>query len=177
MGFLFIFLIYGFVFALGIANYVLQAVGMYRLAQYRKHKSPWWAWVPIANWLLLGDLTDDFVLLKKNVTGRKLVYIMLGIYCSLFVGVLLLVVVCTAGAIMQETVLEPAFIIFILIFYIFFVIAMLAMMVALYILYYYFYRTYKPENAALYLILSIFFSVAIPIIIFYLGNQVKRKIY
>lgn len=171
--FLFIFLIYGLMFALCIASYVLQAVGMYRLAQYRKHKSPWWAWVPIANWLLLGDLTDDFILFKKNITGRKLVYIILGIYCSLLVAMVFLLLVCAVGAIMQE----PLLIIFILIFYIFFIIAMLAMLAALYILYYYFYKTYKPENAALYLILSIFFSVSVPIIIFYLGNEVKRRIY
>ena len=164
---------YGIIFLVSIGFYVLEALGLYWLAQYREHKSPWWAWVPIASWLLMGDLTDEFTLFKKKFTGRKIIYWFLAGYGVVFVAAVLFGICVALGVISQE----PVLLVLILLFYLLLFAVLMSMMVLLYILCYNFYKTYKPENASLYLILSIFFSISIPIIIFSMGNEMRKKFY
>lgn len=47
------------VLAFGVLTYVLQALGMYRMAERRGLPNPWMAWVPFTNMWLLGSIADD----------------------------------------------------------------------------------------------------------------------
>lgn len=52
-------LIYLLIFCVGIADYVVSSLGVYKLASKRQIEKPWWAWVPVVNDLLLGKITED----------------------------------------------------------------------------------------------------------------------
>ena len=50
------FVIYLAMIGLGITGYVLQALGMYRIAERRGIHRPWLAWIPVANSWVLGSI-------------------------------------------------------------------------------------------------------------------------
>lgn len=58
--FLLLMLFYLSIFGLSIASYVMQALSLYTLADRRQIKNPWMAWIPYANYWLLGCLADDY---------------------------------------------------------------------------------------------------------------------
>jgi len=51
-----------------LALYVLQALGLYTIAQRRGIKNPWLAWIPFGSAWILGAICDDF---KTRRTGKK----------------------------------------------------------------------------------------------------------
>ena len=55
-------------YAVSIALYVLQALGLYAIAQRRGIARAWLAWVPIGNLWLLASIADDF---KQKTRGKK----------------------------------------------------------------------------------------------------------
>jgi len=58
---------------LGIAAYVLFALGLYALAKHRAIDRPWLAWLPIGNLWILGCLADQYrkIVLGKEKTNSK----------------------------------------------------------------------------------------------------------
>ena len=55
-------------YAVSIALYVLQALGLYAIAQRRGIARAWLAWVPIGNLWLLASIADDF---KQKTRGKQ----------------------------------------------------------------------------------------------------------
>ena len=51
---------YGIVILGGIALYVLQALGLYTLAQRRGIRKSWFAWIPVLSLWTLGSLSDQY---------------------------------------------------------------------------------------------------------------------
>ena len=45
---------------IGIALYVLQALGLYTIANRRGIEHPWLAWIPVGSLWLLGDIADSY---------------------------------------------------------------------------------------------------------------------
>ena len=52
-------LIYLLIFGVGIADYVVSSIGLYKLASKRQIEKPWFAWLPVVGDLLLGRVTED----------------------------------------------------------------------------------------------------------------------
>lgn len=53
-------------FLLGIAAYVLLAIGLYAIAKRRGIHHPWMAWVPVLNVWILGSIADQYRYVTKG---------------------------------------------------------------------------------------------------------------
>ena len=66
-------LVYFVLFAYLIANYVIRAIGLYRIAKQSRAQNPWLAWVPYADLYLLGKITGDVSLGKRRLEEHQFV--------------------------------------------------------------------------------------------------------
>lgn len=76
-------LIYLLIIGIGIADYIVTSLGVYRLASRRQIQRPWWAWIPVVNDLLLGRITEDCD--ARNGRKRKWSTVML-VLSLIYVG-------------------------------------------------------------------------------------------
>lgn len=155
-------IVYFLLMGVSIVSYVLGALGSYRIAKRRGIHHAWLAWVPVGNAWLLGSLSDHYQYVAKHkVTKRRKVLLTLSIIMmalSLVTGV-----VAGVSAALDGTALAIALVVFA-----YFIILGLsiAVMVISFIAYYDLFQSCKPEYAVLFLILGIFFSVALPFFVF-----------
>ena len=90
----FYFLLLFFVFAIGIASYVLSSLGLYTVAERRKLRHPWLAWIPIGNAWLLGSISDQYQYVAKGkVKNRRKILLALNVaivvaYIGWFVSII-----------------------------------------------------------------------------------------
>lgn len=75
-------LVYFVLFAYLIANYVIRAIGLYRIAKQSGAQNPWLAWVPYADLYLLGKITGDVSLGKRRLKNTSLWLILIPIGIS-----------------------------------------------------------------------------------------------
>lgn len=61
------------VFAIAIVIYVLASLGLYKLAQNAGIENPWLAWIPIANLYILGKLAKTVKIGSFEVPSLELV--------------------------------------------------------------------------------------------------------
>lgn len=166
---------------LGIATWVLSAVAVYVIARRRGLNKPWLAWVPVLNVWLLGSLSDQYqyVVKRKNTSRRKWLLVL-----NLLLPVLYGTVIGFACA-----ALMPAA------YGIYWDKLMVALGVALplagvavaaavirFVALYDVYRSLDPNNAVLFLVLSIFFGVTEPFFLFFnrdkdAGMPPRRQIF
>ncbi len=183
--------IWGIVLVIGLAVFILQAFGLYSLSKNAGYDKPWLAFIPVANTYLLGSLSDgaNLRIKGKRTNNRKL---LLGLHIGLAALVFLLVVLFIAiiaspsanmysysydapygyygshdyqyNASMLPLSLLPILLLLI-------VPLTIVAAVFTYIALYSIYKAYSPENAEMYLVLSILISLAQPIILFCLRNK------
>ena len=55
-----------FALLVGLALYVLRAVGLYKLAKNRAIRCAWLAWVPVASDWILGSVSDQYQYVVKG---------------------------------------------------------------------------------------------------------------
>lgn len=163
--------IYAIMIAVSIAAYVLNSLGMYTIAKRRNISNPIFAWIPVANVWLLGAIADDYDEKVKGVKKKSRV-LLLSLYlafCAAFVllivGVVVFAIVGATQYYAEETVVAGMIIIMMVGYLAIFAVA-IVMSVFQYIAYYKLFKSCHPDNAVVYLILSIFISMALPIIIF-----------
>ena len=79
---------YGIVILGGIALYVLQALGLYTLAQRRGIRKSWFAWIPVLSLWTLGSLSDQYryVVRHQFRSRRKWLLILSLVGCVLGVA-------------------------------------------------------------------------------------------
>lgn len=154
--------------AFGIACYVLESLGMYTIAKRRGIHNPWLAWIPVGNVWILGSISDQYqYVVKGRVRNRRKVLL------GLCIGSVVLAVISIpayVGMAVSEvlgngtlsTGLGAVFVVNQLLTAVGIVAAVFQ-----YIAYYDLYMSCNPENAVLYLVLSILFSVAMPFFIFF----------
>lgn len=53
-------LIYLLVFGIAVANYIMNSLGLYKIAERRQIPNPWMAWLPFTNDWLVGSIADDY---------------------------------------------------------------------------------------------------------------------
>ena len=131
-----------FFFLIGIAMYVLGALGLYTMAQRRQLENAWVAWVPVAQLYILGKLIQSLRIGSFEVPQIELVLPGFAV-AGVFLGMIPVI-----GQI----------------------VALVSMVVSLFALYKLF-SMYRPDQATLYLILSIVLPFMGPVFIFLMRND------
>ena len=171
----------------GIAAYVLTALAIYTVSCRRGLSKPWLAWIPVINCWLLGSLSDQYqyVVKGENKSKRKWLLWLNVIKAVLVLSVAVLAAVAAAGAFfhisdaaVMRSVAGPVLGILGLL------LPLAAVTIALYVIRYMalfdVYRSLDPDNAVLYLVLSILFSPTEPFFLFFnrekdLGMPPRKK--
>ena len=165
-----ILLVYLLMLAFGVVSYVLNSVGMYRIAKRRGIHHAWLAWLPVGNAWLLGSISDHYqYVVKQNTTKRRKIMLTLGIVCAVcaIVYVIGALVISTADVVSYGMGLEIGLMV---LWGFFGVVGTFGVGIALavfcYIAYFDLFRSCKPKNDVLFLVLSIVFKVTLPFFVF-----------
>ena len=144
-----------------IAVYVFTALSLYTIARCRGISAPWLAWVPVANLWVLGSISDQYRYLTQGQMKHKRVTLLIWecVSCAMLAGVVVSAFLAVAGESVQAIVTLLSLVLVMLVVAI--VYAVLYFM-ALYDVY----ASCDPQNAALYLVLSIFFRFLVPVFLF-----------
>ena len=152
-----------------LVMYVLNAVGLYRIAKRRGIHHAWLAWVPIGcNWLL-GSISDHYqYVAKQKVTSKRKILLILSlclIVCLFVLAGGVVAIVVAAGSSMNASIALG--VVLLLIAYLGMMGLAIAITVFCYIAYYDLFRSCKPGNAVLFLVLSILFNVTLAFFVFF----------
>jgi len=167
---------------LGIAAYVLRALGLYTIAKRRGINHPWMSWVPVLDLWVLGCISDQYQYVVKGKDKNKRKWL-LGLNIAMAVIYVVFFVFCgvaVAGAIsgvtgsMGEEKLVAALmgpVMSMLVCLIPLAVIAIAVLVIRYIAMYDLYTSCSPQNNVLFLVLSIFFRVTEPFFLFFIRNK------
>ena len=164
----FYFLAMGF----SLVLYVLNAVGVYRIAKRRGIHHPWLAWVPIGGSWVLGSIADQYqyVVNQKKTSRRKILLILsvvaLVVCIPLMGGAVLLLINGDA-----EGASFALGIALMVVAYLALMGLAIAITVFSYIAYYDLFRSSKPGKEVMFLVLGIIFNVTLPFFVFSCGNS------
>jgi hypothetical protein len=170
--------------AFSVAKYVLHALGLYVVAKRRGIRNPWLSWIPIAEAWILGSLSDQYQYVKKGkIRNRRKVLLGLEIGTVVSLLVILGSIISMAGSEFYagagDMLLGASLATLLLGYFALFIVAVVAA-VFLYIAYYDYFVSCEPNNAVLYLVLSILIPVTLPFFIFFsrkkdLGMPPKKQ--
>ncbi len=166
----------------GIVSYVLTSLALYTIAKRRGINHPWLAWIPVANYWLIGSLSDQYqyVVRGRNCSKRKWLLILeilsyaLAVAAMIFAGTMLVQVVAAAmggsgEAYLMDIVLGSLMRILGV------CLPLLGIGIAVAIIYYMalydIYKSMDPSNCVLFLVLSILFGVTQPFFLFFNRNK------
>lgn len=159
----------GVVPLVSLAIYVFTALSLYTIAQRRGLHCPWLAWIPVANLWLMGSLSDQYRYLTKGQLKHKRIILLVleGITLALVGGLVgsvvwLIAAKGTAAAVITMVIMG--------------LLAAgtaLARIVLGLMALYDVYASCDPENATVYLVLSIFFKFLRPIFLFIIRDADK----
>ena len=166
---------------LGIASWVLTAVAVYVIARRRGLSKLWLAWVPIMNVWLLGSLSDQYqyVVKRKNTSRRKWLLVLEMMKPVLYIGVISFGVLSFAprgyGISWENAMAAVSFALPLA------VVAVTAAVIRFIALYDVF-RSLDPDNAVLFLVLSILFGITEPFFLFFnrdkdAGMPPRREVF
>jgi hypothetical protein len=132
---------------IGIGFYILLGFGLYTMAKRRGIANPWLAFIPFGTQYIMGALVGEVQISSVKLDAKLALPISFA--ACVVIGAIPLI-----GAL-----------------------AVLAIMIFFYMVVYKIYEAYKPDNAVLYLVLSIVFSgFAMPIIFFMIRNNEPNNI-
>ena len=161
---------------LSCAGYVLTALAIYIIARRRGLSKPWLAWIPVVNVWLLGSLSDQYqyVVRRRNTSRRKWLLV-LNLLKPILTGLTLLFAVEVLRQISFGVYLDDIWDLWLGLFGFGVPLAIvgIAAMVIRYIALYDVYRSLDPDNAVLFVVLSIFVSITEPFFLFF--NRDKEK--
>lgn len=150
-----------------LAIYVFTALSLYTIAKRRGIACPWLAWVPVANLWLIGSLSDQYrYLTRGQLKHKRIVLLILKAVTLAFTGGLIGSVIWLIGASGS-----PASVITLLVMVLLDGAAAIALAVVSFMALYDVYASCDPENATVYLVLTIFFKVLKPIFLFLSRNR------
>lgn len=165
--------------ALGVTMYILQALGLYTIAQRRGIKHPWMAWLPVTNVWILGSIADQYryVACGQIRNRRKvLLGLMIG-YVAVWVAFFFFYIGFFVNMIIQapefEYMAESQIMAHMGKFFLGLLgISLVALGVAMicavfqYICLYDLYASCNPENKVVFLVLSILVNITMPFFVF-----------
>lgn len=158
--------------AVSIAVYVMQSISLYSIANRRGIRNPWLAWLPVGDAWILGCISDQYRYVSKSqIKNKRKALLILNIL--LYAAYIAIVVVAFSMigqmVLMGEdpTTEEMAQMMGALFgmvgLYLVFMGIAIAVAVVRYMALYDLYASCEPSNAAMYLVLSIFISITMPI--------------
>ena len=170
-------------FAISVMTYVLSSLGIYTVAKRRGIHHAWLSWVPVANLWIIGSLSDQYRYVARGQVKakRKALIIMQVINVVLAVVLICAViggvvgVVLNAGYMDEEQLIMKAMapILGSLLLLLPLAGLSIAIVVVRFMALYDIYMSMDPENAVLFLVLSIFIPVTEPFFLFF--NREKDK--
>ena len=166
----------------GIALYVLRALGLYSIAKRRGINRPWMSWVPVLDLWVLGCISDQYqYVVNGNIRNKRKWLLGLSIAMAvLYIVFAVLIGVAVFGAVggmtgsmsdnqLVATLLGP--VMGLVVGLIPLVGIAIAVMAIRYVAMYDLYTSCNPQNNVLFLVLSIFFTVAEPFFLFFVRNK------
>ncbi|MBQ3193551.1 MAG: hypothetical protein IJB59_08305 [Oscillospiraceae bacterium] len=168
--------------AFGMASYVLSALAIYVIARRRGLHNPWLAWVPVVNVWLLGSLSDQYrYVVRGEIRSRRKWLLMLSVLMSALTTAVLAMAVSMIAAVgsglhgfhgdmvnrMIGSVLSLLGLVLPLLG------TVIAYLVIRFMALYDVYKSLDPDNAVLFLVLSICFGVTEPFFLFFNRNKDK----
>lgn len=168
-------LLYLVILGIGIANYVMTSLSLYTIASRRNINNPWLAWIPYANYWIIGSIADEYD--ARNGIKRKWRVVLLTLVLTYFIsfiivyGIMMILIIATSN--MYETGMTAAvsgivitYIIFILVILVGVAFSMLSS-----ICIYKIFESTVPEKSVKYMILYMLVPLAAGICLLKSRNQ------
>ena len=168
---------------IGIAIYLLESISVYKMAKSAEIKNPWLAFIPVANDWVFGTLAEKYK--KKNGTKSA----RFGIILPVLEGIVLIEAIALTiftvisvkeitgyalDAVNTSAEMAPEqFMSLIPVIILYFALIAVAIAYALvfFIALWHVYSSFDKSNATLYIVLSIIFTISVPIILFIIRNR------
>ena len=157
------------------AAYIFMSLGLYKMAKSRWIRKPWLAWLPLGNLWILGSISDQYQYVAKGeIKNRRKTLLWLGI--AAFVFMMALEGLTFFAALMQiklsvESLRGIVVSFGMLGLSVLLAIAAVWLTVEIFISLYDLYVSCDPENATMFLVLSIVFSITMPFFVFACRNK------
>lgn len=164
--------------AISVAAYVFQSYSIYTIAKRREIKKPWLAWIPVGVLWTIGSISDQYkYVTKREVKSKRKIMLglsiaILAVYAVLMI-VIIALIVSMAGVGMSEfrpdhDVMFQSVGMMLAVLAGFFVTCVLAITLVVfeYIALYDLFQSCDPSNAVAFLIISILFQIALPVLLF-----------
>lgn len=168
---------------IGIAIYLLESISVYKMAKSAQIKNPWLAFIPVANGWVYGTLAEKYK--KKNGTKSA----RFGIILPVLEGIVLIETIALTiftvisikeitgyalDAVNTSTEMVPEqfmSLIPVIILYFALMAVAFAYAVVFFIALWRVYSSFDKSNATLYIVLSVIFTISVPIILFIIRNR------
>lgn len=168
---------------IGIAIYLLESISVYKMAKSAEIKNPWLAFIPVANDWVFGTLAEKYK--KKNGTKSA----RFGIILPVLEGIVLIETIALTiftvisvkeitgyalDAVNTSAEMAPEqfmSLIPVIILYFALMAVAIAYAVVFFIALWRVYSSFDKSNATLYIVLSIIFTISVPIILFIIRNR------
>ena len=156
-----VFVLYLVMLAFSVVSYVLSSIGIYTIAKRRCIRYPWLAWIPIGNIWSMGCIADQYQYVTKGrIRNRR--KMLLGLYIGMFAVLFIMFISLIVAAF-----IDPILVFLIaLIFWVALLVVSIVFTVCYYIVLHDLYYSCNPDNAVVFLVLSIFVSMVTPFLIF-----------
>lgn len=168
---------------IGIAIYLLESISVYKMAKSAEIKNPWLAFVPVANDWVFGKLAEKYK--KKNGTKSARFGIILpvleGIVLIESIALTIFTVISVKeitgyalDAVNTSAEMAPEqfmSLIPVIILYFALIAVAIAYAVVFFIALWRVYSSFDKSNATLYIVLSVIFTISVPIILFIIRNR------
>ena len=168
---------------IGIAIYLLESISVYKMAKSAQIKNPWLAFIPVANDWVFGTLAEKYK--KKNGTKSA----RFGIILPVLEGIVLIETIALTiftvisikeitgyalDAVNTSAEMAPEqfmSLIPVIILYFALMAVAIAYAVVFFIALWRVYYSFDKSNATLYIVLSVIFTISVPIILFIIRNR------
>lgn len=168
---------------IGIAIYLLESISVYKMAKSAEVKNPWLAFIPVANDWVFGTLAEKYK--KKNGTKSA----RFGIILPVLEGIVLIETIALTiftvisikeitgyalDAVNTSSEMAPEqfmSLIPVIILYFALMAVAIAYAVVFFIALWRVYSSFDKSNATLYIVLSVIFTISVPIILFIIRNR------
>lgn len=168
---------------IGLALYLLESIGVYKMAKSAEIKNPWLSFVPVGRNWVFGTLAEKYK--KKNGTKSA----RFGIILPVLEGIVLIEAIALTiftvisikeitgyalDAVNTSTEMAPEqfmSLIPVIILYFALMAVAIAYAVVFFIALWRVYSSFDKSNATLYIVLSVIFTISVPIILFIIRNR------
>ena len=168
---------------IGIAIYLLESISVYKMAKSAEIKNPWLAFVPVANDWVFGTVAEKYK--KKNGTKSARFGIILPVLGGIVLIEAIALTIFTVISIKEITgyaldavnasaeMAPEQFmsLIPVIILYFALIAVAIAYAVVFFIALWRVYSSFDKSNATLYIVLSVIFTISVPIILFIIRNR------